>query len=122
MTNFERIKEMSLEEIAEAAVKEICISLAGERWQMSLLDATCYLTKEQAIAHNKKWLNATSVRRNFSSKDELRDWLETNRNNHDSKEEFHKWLERLFEDGNRLLVCDEEWDFDECLNLIYHFW
>lgn len=56
ISNFDRLKNMSLEEIAENAVYELrTIAIVG---YMSLLDATVYSTKENAIKHNKEWLES----------------------------------------------------------------
>ena len=56
ITNFDRIKNMSIEKIAENAVYELrTIAIVG---YMSLIDATCYSTKELAIKHNKIWLES----------------------------------------------------------------
>lgn len=57
MTRFEQIKSMSIDEIAESAVKYMRI-LVRNGLYMSLLDATSHDTKEQAIAHNKKYLES----------------------------------------------------------------
>lgn len=54
-TNFERIKCMSLDEMAESAVKPTSISIP-DGFYRSLLDATIHPSKELAIAYNKKWL------------------------------------------------------------------
>ena len=55
MTLFEKIKSMSIEEMAEKAVKFMKIMVRNGCY-VSLLDTTVYDTKEQAIAHNKKIL------------------------------------------------------------------
>ena len=56
MTIFEKIKSMSIEEIAESAVKHVKFFILHPGYEMSLLDGTLHDTKEQAIAHNKKIL------------------------------------------------------------------
>lgn len=56
MTNYERIKNMSIEEMAEKSVYELRIFIMREPCYMSLLDGTCYLTKELAIEYNKNFL------------------------------------------------------------------
>lgn len=55
MTNFERIKAMSIDEMAEKAVKFMKI-LVRNGCYVSLFDTTAHDTKEQAITHNKKYL------------------------------------------------------------------
>lgn len=57
MTRWEQIKSMSIDEIAESAVKYMRI-LVRNGLYMSMLDATVYDTKEQTIAHNKKFLES----------------------------------------------------------------
>ena len=61
MTRFEQIKSMSIDEIAESAVKYMRI-LVRNGLYMSLLDATAHDTKEQAIAHNKKFLESEALK------------------------------------------------------------
>lgn len=56
MTNFERIANMSADEIAEAVVKEMRLFIMADPCFMSLLDTTVHPTKEAAVAHNKEWL------------------------------------------------------------------
>lgn len=56
MTRWEQIKSMSIDEIAEKAVRRIVMPLSTV--YMSILDATVYDTKEQTIAHNKKFLES----------------------------------------------------------------
>ena len=55
MTRFEQIKSMSIDEIAEKAVRYMQIFIRKGIY-MSLLDATAHDTEEQAIAYNKKFL------------------------------------------------------------------
>jgi hypothetical protein len=57
MTNFERIKGMSVEELAENAVTCVHISI-GCKYYMSLLNTIVHDTKETAIEYNKKWLES----------------------------------------------------------------
>ena len=56
MTRFEQIKSMSIDEIAEKAVRPIVMPFS--KVYMSILDATVYDTKEQTVAHNKKFLES----------------------------------------------------------------
>ena len=56
MTRWEQIKSMSIDEIAEKAVRRIVMPLSTV--YMSILDATVYDTKEQTITHNKKFLES----------------------------------------------------------------
>lgn len=56
MTRFEQIKLMSIDEIAEKAVRLIVMPFS--RVYMSTLDATVYDTEEQTVAHNKKFLES----------------------------------------------------------------
>lgn len=56
MTNHDRIRGMSLNELAESAVKEMVVTVNGEKWFMSMLDCTCHLKREDAVAYNKVWL------------------------------------------------------------------
>lgn len=58
ITNFDRIKNMTIEEMAEKAVYELRIFIMAEPSYMSLIDGTCYSTKELAITHNKEFLGA----------------------------------------------------------------
>lgn len=55
MTNYEKIKIMSIDEMAEKAVKFMKIMVRNGIY-VSLFDTTAHDTKEQAIAHNKEWL------------------------------------------------------------------
>lgn len=57
MTRFEQIKSMSVDEMAESAVRYMQIFIRKGIY-MSLLDATAHDTKEQAITHNKKFLES----------------------------------------------------------------
>ena len=56
MTNFERIANMSADEMAEAAVKEMRIFIMADPFFMSQLDFTVHPSREAAVAHNKEWL------------------------------------------------------------------
>lgn len=56
-TNFERVKEMSIDEMAESFVYELRIFILGDPKYMSTLDCTCYDTRELAIRHNKDFLS-----------------------------------------------------------------
>lgn len=56
MTHFEQIKLMSIDEIAEKAVRPIVMPFS--KVYMSILDATVYDTEEQTVAHNKKFLES----------------------------------------------------------------
>lgn len=56
MTLFEKIKSMSIDEIAESAVKHLQIFIMHSGYEMSLIDGTLHDTKEKVIAHNKKIL------------------------------------------------------------------
>ena len=49
---------MSVDELAEKAVYELRIFIMEEPSYMSLLDATCYSTRELAIEHNKCFLTS----------------------------------------------------------------
>ena len=57
MTRWEQIKSMSIDEMAESVVKYMRI-LVRNGLYMSLLDTTAHDTKEQVIAHNKKFLES----------------------------------------------------------------
>ena len=56
MTLWEQIKSMSIDEIAEKAVRRIVMPFSTV--YMSILDATVYDTKEQTITHNKTFLES----------------------------------------------------------------
>lgn len=56
MTLFGKIKSMSINEMAESAVKHLQIFIMHNGYEMSLLDGTLHDTREKAIAHNKKLL------------------------------------------------------------------
>lgn len=58
MENIEKIRKMSVDELAEKAVYELRIFIMAEPSYMSLLDATCYSTRELAIKHNKVFLTS----------------------------------------------------------------
>ena len=58
MTNFERIVNMSADELAESAAKEMRIFIMADPVYMSLLDATIHPTKEAAVVYNKKQLES----------------------------------------------------------------
>ena len=57
MTNFEQIKSMTIDEMAENAIKFMKI-LVRNGCYVSLLDTTAHDTKEQAVAHNKRILES----------------------------------------------------------------
>lgn len=61
MTNFEKIKAMSIDEMAEKAVKFMKIMVRNGVY-VSLLDTTAHDTKEQAIVHNKKLLEREDLK------------------------------------------------------------
>ena len=58
MEKIEKIRKMSVDELAEKAVYELRIFIMAEPSYMSLLDATCYSTRELAIEHNKVFLTS----------------------------------------------------------------
>ena len=55
MTNFEYITHMTIDCMAESAVKQMLVTIRSDCW-MSLIDWTFYPTREETIAHNKEWL------------------------------------------------------------------
>lgn len=54
----------------------------------------------------------------FSSVSELRRWLEKKNYESESGEAFSEWLADFFDKGNTVSVCDEEYDFWACWELI----
>ena len=54
----------------------------------------------------------------FSTKGELRRWLEKKRWDCDSPEEFYNWLCDFFDEGNSVTVLGEEYDYWACWELV----
>lgn len=62
MTNFERIKAMSLLEIADNAVMFLSnLTPSGLLVHMSLLDGTVHMTRVDAVKHNVEWLESEAT-------------------------------------------------------------
>lgn len=59
MTRFEQIKQMDIEEVAERFVEKI--ETLYIKCVVSTLDMTVYNSREEAIKHNKKWLEEKIV-------------------------------------------------------------
>jgi hypothetical protein len=57
VTNFERLTQMTPNELATAAVDEFHGSLLGPVLSISLLDLTVHANRERCIKHNLEWLN-----------------------------------------------------------------
>lgn len=57
ITNFDRIKNMTIEEMAEKATRQLLVNIRDDCW-FSMIDWTCYPTKELVITHNKEFLGA----------------------------------------------------------------
>ena len=55
ISNYERIINMTMDEMALSGVKQLLVEVRNDCW-MSLFDWTCYSTKQETIEHNKKWL------------------------------------------------------------------
>lgn len=55
MTNYERIKNMSVEEMAEHSTRQMLKNIREDCW-LSMIDWSCYRTKEEVIKHNIDWL------------------------------------------------------------------
>lgn len=54
----------------------------------------------------------------FATVGELRRWLEKKNFESDGPEAFSEWLNNFFEKGNTITVCDEEYDFWACWELV----
>ncbi len=57
ITNYERIRNMSLEDLAEKATMKMLKNIRNDCW-MSMIDWTFYSSKEETVKHNIRWLNS----------------------------------------------------------------
>ncbi len=58
------------------------------------------------------------VERQFTSENDLRDWLRRRSDEAGSPEAYDEWLRNYFDDGNSISVNDREYDYWTCWELL----
>ena len=116
---YEEFSSLSEEEL-EDAIHEIAYDKRHEQDKYGLdeSDAVDVAREQYVQTHfsnaSQKQEAGELLHMEFSSKRELRNWLDMNRQQCDNEEEFLEWLEQFFEDGNTVAVNGETWDLDDC--------
>jgi hypothetical protein len=59
-----------------------------------------------------------AVEHQFTSVNDLRDWLEERRWEAGSPEAYDEWLRSYFDDGNTIYVNETEYDYWACWELL----
>lgn len=55
--------------------------------------------------------------KDFSSNHRLREWLESKSWDFDTEEAFYSWLEYFLQDGNRVSVKGQAYDYEDCIEV-----